>query len=60
MFIVYILYSSSINKYYIGQTQKLENRIQENNGDETKSISKSIPWKKVFTAEVQTRTKAVH
>jgi putative endonuclease len=60
MYTVYILFSSSINKYYIGQTQNLENRIQEHNSGETKSIANGIPWKIVFTAEVQTRIEVVH
>jgi putative endonuclease len=59
MFIVYILYSPSTDKYYTGQTQDLENRILEHNSGETKSIAYGIPWEIVFTAEVPTRTEAV-
>jgi len=35
---VYILYSKSINRYYSGQTQDLQNRLIEHNAGETTSI----------------------
>ena len=41
MYCVYILYSSQIDKFYIGQTIDLENRISEhNNGIHDKSFTK--------------------
>ena len=38
MFIVYILYSETTQKYYTGQTQDIENRMLEHNSGETTSI----------------------
>jgi predicted GIY-YIG superfamily endonuclease len=38
MYTVYILYSSTTQKYYVGQTQNLENRLIEHNAGETKSL----------------------
>jgi putative endonuclease len=59
MFTVYILYSEITQKYYIGQTQDLDNRIVEHNSGETKSLKSGIPWKIVFTAEVENRVDSV-
>jgi len=59
MFSVYILYSEITQKYYTGQTQNFENRIIEHNAGETKSIKNGIPWKVIWTAELQTRKEAV-
>ncbi len=59
MFTVYILYSESIQKYYTGQTQNLENRIAEHNSGETKSIKNGIPWNIIYTIEVPTRKEAM-
>jgi putative endonuclease len=60
MFMVYILYSSSILKYYTGQTQDLENRMLEHNSGETTSIKNGIPWVIVWRKEVETRREAMH
>jgi putative endonuclease len=59
MFTVYILYSALTQKYYVGQTQDLDNRIVEHNSGETKSLKSGIPWKIVFTAEVENRVDSV-
>jgi putative endonuclease len=59
MFTVYILYSEITQKYYIGQTQDLDNRIVEHNSGETKSLKSGIPWNIVFTAEVENRVDSV-
>ncbi len=59
MYTVYILQSSITQKYYIGQTQNLENRIMEHNSGETKSIKSSIPWKCIWSTNVPTRSEAV-
>jgi putative endonuclease len=59
MYTVYILYSESTQKHYVGQTQDLKNRLIEHNSGETRSIRNGIPWKIVFTADVATRVDAV-
>jgi putative endonuclease len=43
MYTVYILYSSTTQKYYVGQTQNLENRLIEHNAGETKSLRTGMP-----------------
>jgi len=59
MYYVYILQSPKTHRYYIGSTENLENRLEEHNSGETKSIRNGIPWKIVHTKEFQTRSEAV-
>src|SRR3989442_472352 len=56
---VYILFSESIGRYYIGQTSDLENRITEHNHGETRSIKNGTPWKIVWTQELPSRSEAM-
>ncbi len=58
-FTVYILFSESAQKYYIGQTKDFENRIMEHNLGETSSIKYGIPWKLVWSTIVETRTESM-
>ncbi|MBK9191152.1 MAG: GIY-YIG nuclease family protein [Crocinitomicaceae bacterium] len=44
MFFVYILYSSSLNKYYVGQTQQLEKRLIRHNQGNEKFTKSEWPW----------------
>ncbi len=43
MFTVYILFSDTSLKYYVGQIQNFGNRITEHNSGETPSIRLGIP-----------------
>lgn len=46
MFYVYILYSESFDKYYIGHTDNLESRLWSHNNTERETFtSKFRPWK---------------
>ncbi|MDD5765678.1 MAG: GIY-YIG nuclease family protein [Candidatus Marinimicrobia bacterium] len=56
---VYILYSKSKDRYYIGQTQDLANRLNEHNSGESKSTKTGVPWIVVYTKEFQTRSEAM-
>ena len=40
----YILFSASLNKYYIGSTTHLWIRIDEHNAGKTPSTRSGIPW----------------
>lgn len=44
MFVVYILYSINLNKYYIGQTDNLENRLSRHNAGKVTSTKNGKPW----------------
>ncbi|MFD2561032.1 GIY-YIG nuclease family protein [Aquimarina rubra] len=58
MFIVYILFSESLNKYYIGHTANLEDRLKRHNQGRSKSTKSGIPWKIVYTETYETKSKA--
>ncbi|MBU0711759.1 GIY-YIG nuclease family protein [bacterium] len=45
---VYILYSPSKDRYYIGQTADINRRLHEHNSGHTKSTKSSIPWQIVY------------
>ncbi len=49
MYWVYILYSEKIDKYYIGSTSNLQNRVEFHNSAKNKIWSKrGQPWEIVF------------
>ena len=41
---VYILYSKLLDRFYVGQTSKLTNRLAEHNSGESSFTSQEIPW----------------
>jgi putative endonuclease len=43
-YFVYILYSCSINKCYIGYTNDIERRIKEHNRSKYHYTKKGVPW----------------
>ena len=59
MFHLYILLSEKTNKFYIGSTGNLEDRITRHNGSRSKSTKTGIPWKLVYTEEFETRGEAM-
>ena len=59
MFFVYILESISTGKYYIGQTNNLENRLKSHNQDHNKYTSGYKPWKIIFNKKFLTRQEAM-
>jgi putative endonuclease len=47
MFYIYILYSETADKYYIGQTEDVQRRLFQHNNplEAQKFTAKCIPWK---------------
>ena len=58
MFKVYVIYSVDFDRYYIGNSNNLEKRIDQHNAGKTKSTKAFIPWKVVYTEEYKTRIEA--
>ena len=58
-YVVYILYSESISKYYVGQTQDITNRILRHNAGRENFTSKGISWKLIYTFNCTDRSDAV-
>ncbi|MDQ5970604.1 MAG: putative endonuclease [Patescibacteria group bacterium] len=44
MFVVYILYSSILNRYYVGHTENLKNRLTLHNAGKVRSTKRGVPW----------------
>ena len=60
MYWVYILYSTKIDKYYIGSTSNLNNRLEFHNSEYNKIWSKrGKPWEMVFSHKFATSTEAI-
>lgn len=59
MYTVYILFSVSLNKYYVGSTQHFDIRLDEHNRGKSKFTSKGIPWKLVKKFELNSRPEAI-
>jgi len=59
MYYIYILYSNSYDKYYIGQTSDLVRRLAQHNDGEEKSTKSYVPWGLKYTEKYQTRSEAL-
>ena len=49
MFTLYILYSNSLDRYYVGYTNDLARRLSEHNRKKGKYTDSGIPWVVVHT-----------
>ena len=58
MFIVYILYSQKLDRFYVGYTNQLERRISEHNRKKGKYTDIGIPWIIVYTEEFDSKKNA--
>ncbi len=57
MFVLYILYDENRDKFYIGQTGNLKDRLQRHFNKHSK-CTKSGSWKLVYTETFSTRSQA--
>ena len=58
-FYVYILYSSSSDKYYVGFTQDLEKRLARHNSGLNRSTKSGLPWELKYSEVFETRGEAM-
>ena len=56
---VYILYSESRNKYYIGSSDNPKERLIRHNAGATQSTKTGRPWKIIFTEIYDSKTEAL-
>ena len=56
---VYILHSSSLNKYYIGQTQDMKERLIRHNSGREKYTKAGTPWNLAWFTKCDTRSDAM-
>ena len=59
MFYVYILYSSKLNRFYIGYSSNLENRICDHNSGISTFTSKADDWELKYSEQFPTRELAM-
>jgi putative endonuclease len=59
MYFTYILYSTKINKFYTGQTDDLNRRLEEHNRGKTSFMSNGVPWKIIFSKANDSREVAM-
>ena len=55
---VYILKSQTTGKYYCGETQDVEDRLERHNSGRSKSTKSGSPWELVQLLEIENRSEA--
>ena len=56
---VYIIYSEKLDRYYIGVTQNLEERIKKHNRNNRGFTGKAIDWELQHQEVFETKTEAL-
>ncbi len=59
MYFVYIIESKKDGRYYIGQTESLESRVEKHNSGRNLSTKAYIPWELRWWKEYETRSEAL-
>ena len=54
-----ILYSNTINRYYVGYTNDIDRRISGHNRKKGKFTDKGIPWNLVYKEDFVNKTEAM-
>ena len=55
---IYIIHSSKWNRYYIGSTQDIDQRLKDHNAGRTKSTKHGKPWTMVYFEKFDTLQQA--
>ncbi|SDI31395.1 GIY-YIG nuclease family protein [Winogradskyella thalassocola] len=58
MYTTYILYSKSKNRFYVGHSADLKDRLKRHNTGRSKSTKYGLPWTVVYTKEFTTKSEA--
>jgi putative endonuclease len=58
MFYVYMLYSAVVDRYYVGQTSNLDDRLKRHNQGRSKYTKSGIPWNLVYKERFETSSEA--
>ena len=57
-FTVYIIYSLSLNQFYIGHTENLKDRLFRHNNSGSKATKKAYDWILKYTEEYSSKSEA--
>lgn len=60
MYYTYILQSNKDNKFYVGYTKDLQNRLIEHNSGKVKSTQNRLPLNLVYYEACQNQQDAIH
>jgi len=55
---IYIIYSKSLNRYYIGHSNNINRGLIEHNSAQSKSTKADIPWTLVYSKHFNSRSEA--
>ncbi|MFA4937142.1 MAG: GIY-YIG nuclease family protein [Patescibacteria group bacterium] len=58
MYITYILQSQTNQKYYIGHTENLEQRLSRHNKGLVRSTKSGIPWRVIYIEKFNSKSEA--
>ena len=58
-FFVYILYNSKLEKYYVGNTNDMADRLYRHNSGQSTFTKTGIPWVLIHAEKTTTRAEAV-
>lgn len=58
-YFVYILFSEGFNRYYIGQTSDLKNRLKRHNSGSEFATKPYVPWRMVCSIKKESRGEAL-
>ena len=56
---VYILYSQKRSRYYVDQTDNVENRLIRHNKGLVASTKTGVPWDLIYTQKVKNRSESL-
>jgi putative endonuclease len=59
MYFVYILYSEKLDRYYVGQTDNIDKRLDHHLLGISKYTSSATDWRLVHSESFQTRKEAI-
>ncbi|MCH8475519.1 MAG: GIY-YIG nuclease family protein [Opitutales bacterium] len=59
MYFTYILKSSSNNRYYIGYSSDLDERLQKHNAGYSKATKSGVPWNIVWSHSFDSKSDAI-
>ncbi len=59
MFYTYIIYSQLLDRYYIGSTENIVDRLARHNRGSSKFTSKAKDWNLVYTEKYDTKSVAI-
>ena len=53
------IYSSVIDKFYTGQTEDIQRRLEEHNRGKTSFSAQGMPWTLVYSKDCSSRSEAI-